>query len=136
MAPHDKKTEEVCLLYMNWLKLLLVGLMFTYHGYVMAKSGSDTMAEIDFLKSEIIHSSCVFTRNGVDYQGSEAITHINRKQLHFKDKITTTEDFVRLAASKSEMSGLNYTVRCDHQKENLGNWLLKKLAMYRKQAKH
>ncbi len=130
------KIEKVTLFYQHWLRLLLVCIMSTCHGYAMAKNSPQTLAEIDFLKSEITFSSCVFNRNTIHYKGSEAITHINRKQDYFKDKIATSEDFVRLAATKSEISGQNYTVKCDQQTENLGDWLLKKLKVYRQQPKH
>lgn len=120
----------------NWLSLLLICVMSIGYGDASANNSHNTLAEIAFLKTQITDSTCVFTRNGVNYKGSEAITHINRKQDYFKEKIASTEDFVRLAATKSETSGLNYTVMCEQQIENLGDWLLKKLAIYRKQAKN
>jgi Family of unknown function (DUF5329) len=98
-----------------------------------AANADDYKVETNHLKSYIIESSCVFMRNGIAYKGSEAITHINRKEEYFKNAIKSTEDFIRLAATKSEMSGKNYTVSCVEGKtENLGDWLSHELASFRK----
>lgn len=98
-----------------------------------AANADDYKTETSHLKTYIVESSCVFERNGVAYKGSEAITHINRKEAYFKNEIKTTEDFIRLAATKSEMSGKNYTVTCVEGKtENLGDWLSHELASLRK----
>lgn len=104
--------------------------------FAHAGLSSNAVLEIEYLKSQVAQSSCVFTRNHVNYKGSEAVTHINRKQAHFKNSIMSAEDFVRLAATKSEMSGLNYIITCNHQSEQLGDWLLNKLKLYRQQATH
>jgi hypothetical protein len=101
-------------------------------GYIQASS--ESKKEIEHLKQYINNSACVFTRNGVSYKGSEAVLHIIRKEEYFKDKIFTAEDFVRLAATKSEVSGKNYTVSCiQGGVENLGEWFLKELIYYRAQ---
>lgn len=97
----------------------------------LAKAGA-YQVETAHLKSFISTSACVMVRNGVQYNGSEVITHINRKEAYFKKEIKTTEDFIRLAATKSEISGKKYTVHCDGRKpENLGDWLQKELTDFR-----
>ena len=84
--------------------------------------------EIDFLISYIHNSECIFNRNGINYKGSEAVTHIKRKYDYFKNEIETSEDFIELAATKSEISGRNYTVKCKNSElQGLGKWLLKVL---------
>lgn len=89
--------------------------------------------EIDFLISYVNNSECIFNRNGIDYKGSEAITHIKRKYDYYKNEIKTTKDFIELAATKSEISGINYTVKCKNSEiQELGKWLLKALSTLRK----
>ncbi len=89
--------------------------------------------EIDFLISYVNHSQCIFNRNGINYKGSEAVTHIKRKYDYFKNDIKTTEDFIALAATKSEISGRKYTVKCTNsERQALGKWLLKALSAFRK----
>lgn len=80
--------------------------------------------EIDFLLSYVNHSECIFNRNGINYKGSEAVTHIKRKYDYFKNEIKTTKDFIELAATKSELSGKKYTVKCKNSElMGLGKWL-------------
>ena len=89
--------------------------------------------EIDFLISYVHDSKCIFNRNGINYNGSEAVTHIKRKYDYFKNEIKTTKDFIELAATKSEISGRNYTVKCKNSElQELGKWLLKVLSTLRK----
>lgn len=89
--------------------------------------------EIDFLLSYVKNSECIFNRNGINYKGSEAVTHIKRKYDYYKNEIKTTEDFIDLAATKSEISGRNYTVKCKNSEiQALGKWLLKALNTLRK----
>ena len=83
-----------------------------------------TQNEIDYLLSHIEQSDCLFNRNGIDYKGSKVISHIKTKYKYFKEEIKTTEDFITLSATKSEMSGKKYTVRCNkNDTEELGRWL-------------
>jgi len=91
--------------------------------------------EIDFLISYVNNSECTFNRNGINYKGSEAITHIKRKRDYYKNEIKSTKDFIRLAATKSEISGRNYTVKCKNSEiQGLGKWLLKSLSALREKA--
>ena len=83
-----------------------------------------TQNEIDYLLSHVEQSDCLFNRNGIDYKGSKVISHIKTKYKYFKEEIKTTEDFITLSATKSEMSGKKYTVRCNkNDTEELGRWL-------------
>lgn len=117
--------------------IFLAIILFLFSGFwAFADISPKSHAEIAYLKKYIIDSSCIFTRNGINYKGSEAVTHILRKEDYFKDKISSTEDFIRLAATKSEISGKKYTVSCTKGTiENLGEWFLEELASYRRQKK-
>ena len=89
--------------------------------------------EIDFLISYVYNSQCIFNRNGIDYKGSEAVTHIKRKYDYYRNEIKTTKDFIELAATKSEISGRNYTVKCKNSElQELGKWLVKSLSTFKK----
>lgn len=116
---------------MSIKSFFLLWLLFTNTMY----SGIDKNQhmEIDFLISYVHDSKCTFNRNGIKYKGSEAVTHIKRKYDYFKNEIKTTKDFIRLAATKSEISGRNYTVKCKNSElQELGKWLLKALSTLRK----
>jgi hypothetical protein len=81
-----------------------------------------TMAHADinpWQKSEVQHllqfvadSPCEFERNGDKVNGADAAEHMLKKYQHFANEITSAEDFIRLAASKSEVSGKPYLVYC------------------------
>jgi hypothetical protein len=113
--------------------VLIIGLIITLLLSLLslADTSKQYQDEVKHLKAYITESDCIFTRNGIDYKGSEAITHINRKEEYFKDKINSTEDFINLAASKSEMSGELYMVTCHNHIERLGAWLTDTLVIYR-----
>jgi len=110
-------------------------LWLLYNNAIYADINKHQKEEIDFLISYVKNSTCLFNRNGIDYKGSEAITHIKRKYDYFKDEIKTTEDFIALTATKSEISGRNYTVKCKNSEiQMLGKWLLKALNTFRGKA--
>jgi hypothetical protein len=56
----------------------------------------------------------VFIRNGTEYSALEAESHLRDKMDYFKDDIHTADDFIRLCATRSEMSGIPYRVRDGH----------------------
>src|SRR5687768_3166183 len=61
-------------------------------------------AEIDHLLTFIAGSPCAFIRNGVAYDGAQAMGHIRDKYEHYREDIRSAEDFIALAASKSARS--------------------------------
>lgn len=109
-------------------------LCFLFSGVVNSDVNKKNKEEIEYLMSHVKNSECIFNRNGEDYKGSEAVTHIKRKYDYFKEEIKTTEDFVALSATKSEISGEKYKVKCKQSEtEELGQWLLHVLSDFRKQ---
>ncbi len=92
---------------------------------------ADTEAEIQHLKDFIGTSECTFIRNGSEYDAADALKHINRKHDATRRWIKTTEDFIRLAATKSSMSGKPYKVRCGDREIPCADWLYEELARYR-----
>jgi len=92
--------------------------------------------EINHLLQFVETSRCTFLRNGVEYNSKSAMNHIKEKYDYFKNQIRTAEDFIALAATKSELSGRPYFVRCEKAKEvPTATWLHEELQQYRKTRK-
>ena len=91
-------------------------------------------AEIDHLLAFIAGSPCAFIRNGVAYEGRQAVDHIKDKYEYYRDDIHSAEDFIVLAASKSAMSGKPYLVTCDGATEPAADWITRELAAFRKNS--
>ena len=68
--------------------------------------------KIEFLFHEIKTSNCQFERNFIRYTPDEAIEHIKIKYNYYKDEIHNIDDFIKLSATKSMVSGLRYTIIC------------------------
>ena len=61
---------------------------------------------------------------------------MQKKYEHFRNEIKTPEDFIRLAATKSLMSGNPYYVKLKNgEKITSETWLLKALEAYREKQK-
>lgn len=98
----------------------------------VAPKGTPEQA-IQYLVEFVAQSKWTFIRNGREYTGKEASEHMVRKYRHFQEKIHTPEDFVRLAATKSLVSGKPYLVRNEQGAEMRSEaWLLDVLREYRK----
>lgn len=95
---------------------------------------SAALQEIHQLLDHLAHSNCQFNRNGEWYTPQEAVKHLNKKfeVLVGKGKIGTSEDFIRIAASESSVSGEPYQVQCGGASAvNSGPWLTDALAKIR-----
>jgi hypothetical protein len=73
--------------------------------------GEDLNATIQYLLAYVKNSEVVFIRNDHEHNSHEAAVHMQRKYAHFKDKIKTPEDFIRLTATKSLVTGREYQIR-------------------------
>jgi hypothetical protein len=90
---------------------------------------------ITYLLHHIETSNVTFIRNGTEHTPSEAGAHIKAKYEHFKGQIKTPEDFIRLSASKSLLTGKPYLVRTPAGKETLlADWLTEALKAHRAQT--
>jgi hypothetical protein len=88
--------------------------------------------EIDYLISYLQTSDCQMIRNGKAYSGEDGAKHVRRKYDHFRDKISSTEEFIGYAATESTMSGRLYEVQCPGEAPvSSSAWLLKELEVYR-----
>lgn len=91
--------------------------------------------EVEHLLLFVESTDCAFERNGKKYDGERAAKHIKRKYKHFRDDITTTEEFIEYSGTKSTMSGRDYLVYCDDNEPIPSSvWLLDELTTYREQS--
>ena len=91
-------------------------------------------AEIDFLLAAIGGSGCEFFRNGDWRDAQHAQAHLNEKYqwLVARDRVSTAEQFIELAATRSSLSGRAYAVRCPGEAPVSSNsWLAEQLHRYR-----
>jgi hypothetical protein len=87
---------------------------------------------ITYLLDYVAKSDATFIRNGQTHTPQEAVDHIKAKYAHFKSEIKTPEDFIRLSASKSLLTGQPYLVRTHDGKEMpLNVWLTDALKKHR-----
>jgi hypothetical protein len=52
-----------------------------------------------------------FIRNGTEHDGKEAVAHLQMKFLKAGRMVQTADDFIRLCASKSIITGKPYMIR-------------------------
>jgi hypothetical protein len=96
----------------------------------------NTDETIAYLLAFIAKSDCAFIRNGQSYTDKQASNHMQEKCRYFKDQIVTPEDFIRLAATESLVTGQPYMVRTKEGKElRCDEWLKEVLKEYRKTKK-
>ena len=86
---------------------------------------------IAYLIEEVKSSHLVFIRNGENHSSEEAAKHIRRKYERFKSRIESPEDFIRLCASRSLVSGKPYLVVTPQGIITLESWLGQILREYR-----
>jgi hypothetical protein len=110
--------------------LLAIILLSAFTGKIVA--GDSLEQTINYLLDYVGKSDATFIRNGQKHTPEEAANHIKAKYEHFKNEIKTPEDFIRLAASKSLLTGEPYLVRAPDGKEmRLDIWLTDALKEYR-----
>jgi len=87
---------------------------------------------LDFVE----RSECKFVRNGSEYPGAQARAHLEKKlnYLEGKNLVSSAEDFIDLAATKSSMSGKAYEVRCPTGVQPTSTWL--KMELQRQRQLH
>ncbi|MGK0443793.1 MAG: hypothetical protein ACJA1U_000721 [Bermanella sp.] len=97
-------------------------------GWIFCLSAQANQAEIQHLMAFVQQTACEYERNGTRHSGKDALEHIQKKYDYYEDDIQTTEDFIRLSATKSTMSGKEYWVHCPNKKAITSQqWLLDEL---------
>ncbi len=103
-----------------------------FYGCVAAQA--DQKSEIAHLLEYVKTTECKYIRNGTSHNGIDAASHIKKKYDHHKKDVASAEDFIRLSATKSMISGSKYYIQCSGSpKIESGVWLLQELDRYRKQ---
>ncbi|WP_260955657.1 YfeK family protein [Pseudomonas citri] len=98
-----------------------------------AQTTPQATQEITGLLDFVEHSECRFVRNGSEFPGVQAREHLEKKlnYLEDKDMVSSAEDFIDLAATKSSMSGSAYEVRCPEGAQPASAWLKRELQRQR-----
>jgi len=52
-----------------------------------------------------------FVRNGKEYDGKQAAEHLRLKRKNTESRVQSAEDFIRVCATKSYLSGKPYLIR-------------------------
>lgn len=120
----------------GWLliSVLMWGLLVSSESVAGASELSQT---IQYLLDFVKNSECRFYRNNKEHSAGEAAAHMQKKYNHFKKDIKTPEDFIRLAATKSLISGKWYYVKLKNGKSITSRvWLLQALEDYRQRQKY
>ena len=97
--------------------------LLTICSAVPARAAESLEQTIAFLLHRIETADATFIRNGQAHTPQEAVAHVRVKYEHFKAQIKTPEDFIRLAATKSLLTGQPYLVRtrdCRRCRSTLG----------------
>jgi hypothetical protein len=111
---------------------VVVALMFLWLSAGQSSAAESLDDSIKFLLDYVAKSDATFIRNGQKHSPQEAANHIKAKYEHFKSEIKTPEDFIRLSASKSLLTGQPYLVRTSDGKETrLDEWLTQALKQHR-----
>jgi len=115
----------------------LVVSIFLFISVDQISAAESTDESIKFLLDYIAKSDATFIRNGQTHTPQEAVNHIKAKYEHFKNEIKTPEDFIRLSASKSLLTGQPYLVRTAEGKQiQLDAWLTAALKAHRTESAH
>jgi len=110
------------------LALLLVALPLA-----AAKRPGAEQEKIDWLLSEIERSDAAFLRNGAEYDGRNAASHLKTKRFWAGKRVQTARDFILGVCSHSEASGKPYEIRFkDDTQRLLEKWLSERLDAFEK----
>jgi hypothetical protein len=114
--------------------LLFVTLLTTGLPSLAATPSPAARAEIEHLLGFVAQSGCRFNRNDTWFPAPEASAHLAKKERYLEDRgqITTPEDFIAKAATKSGITGKPYTVRCGSEPVIASDeWLMAELVRFR-----
>ena len=96
---------------------------------------ADKQSEIEHLLAYVENSGCEFERNGDTFDAHKAREHIQRKYDYVmrwaSGRIKTAEDFIKLTASGSSLSGKKYYIICNGKSQTSAEWLLEELTRFR-----
>jgi len=89
--------------------------------------------KIDWLISEMKNADAIFIRNGKEYNGEKAASHVKSKLWFAGKRVQTVREFIVGVASFSEETGKPYEICFKNGTQGpLEKWLLERLAVYEK----
>jgi hypothetical protein len=126
------ETEET----MKSILVTALVVLALFSGVVMAQDNIEKK-KIEFLISSVENlKGAKFIRNGTEHNGKEAAEHLRMKLQNAGGKVQTADDFIRLCASKSFISGKSYMIRSSDGKTiNSEQYFREKLKKYNSTAK-
>jgi hypothetical protein len=87
--------------------------------------------KINYLLNAVGTSPLIFIRNGKEYKGPEAQSHLEDKLHNVGNYIHTAEDFIELVAKQSFLTGRPYMVRLEDGTQTTSDaWLHEQLKKY------
>lgn len=117
------------------MKLLLLSSMLIAATAMLPASAEDTAQVVEHLLQQVKSSDSVFIRNGSEHTPAEAADHMRKKYEHFRKKIKTPEDFIRLSATQSLITKKKYRMRLkDGREMDTRDYMLDLLKQYRVKA--
>ena len=98
----------------RWARALALVLMLSLPAVTQAGPPARVDLEVQRLLTSIATSHCRFYRNGKWYDPKRAAKHLRDKYdyLAAHARVTTAEDFIDLAATRSSVSGEPYLLKC------------------------
>ena len=119
---------------MNVLARIFLTSLFVFVFTPRSANAESLEQTINYLLDYVAKADVTFIRNGQTHTPQQAANHIKAKYEHFKSEIKTPEDFIRLSASKSLLTGQPYLVRTrDGNEIQLSAWLTEALNKHRGQ---
>jgi hypothetical protein len=91
--------------------VVLAVVLALFSGVVNAQDNIEKK-KIEFLIASVENlKGAKFIRNGTEHDGKEAAEHLRMKLQNDVGQVKTADDFIRLCASKSYISGKPYLIR-------------------------
>ncbi len=115
----------------------LLGLLACSPGLCQAQLSAAAQGEINVLLRAVGDSGCAVLRGSSVHTAAEAQRHLNMKYeyLATRSLLTSTEDFIDKAATRSSMTGEAYAIRCGELAPvPTGAWLRARLHRMRQAA--
>ena len=118
---------------MRTTQYLASSLLCLFLSSVSADVPEEQAPEVEHLINYLADSDdCRMIRNGKSYSAEDGAEHMRRKYDYFRGEISSTEEFIEYAGTKSTMSGRLYEVLCIGQEPEFSrDWLLEELSVYR-----
>lgn len=115
------------------VRLVLVAMLLLATFTALAQSApAIEQRKIDYLIQSVAQlKGAQFIRNGSAYDAAAAVHHLELKRHYAGDRVRSADDFIRLCATGSSMSGKPYTIRfADGHVEAVADWLRARLVAW------